>query len=102
MKGQEVRIGTEAKIRSAIVNEERSILISGPEGYQTYQQTTYPVIYILDGETNFNYLSVYHFLSREPFGILPQAILVGITNTHRTRDLTPTAVTVLLRMLIIK
>lgn len=93
VRGQEVRIGIEIKIKSQIVNEDRSILISVPEGYQTYQQTSYPVIYILDGETNFNYLSsVYHYLSREPFGILPQAILVGIPNTDRTRDLTPTAV----------
>lgn len=95
VRGQEVRIGIETKIKSQIVNEDRTILISVPEGYQTYQQTSYPVIYILDGETNFNYLaSVYHYLSREPFGILPQAILVGILNTDRTRDLTPTAVSV--------
>lgn len=88
-----MRIGIETKIKSQIVNEDRSILISVTEGYQTYQETNYPVVYILDGETNFNYLSsVYHYLSREPFGILPQAILVGIPNTDRTRDLTPTAV----------
>ncbi|OOG17999.1 alpha/beta hydrolase [Sphingobacterium sp. CZ-UAM] len=91
--GQQVTIGVEASIRSQIVNEDRSILISVPEGYQTYSKTSYPVIYILDGETNFKYLaSLYHYLSREPSGILPPAILVGIANTDRTRDLTPTAV----------
>ena len=34
--------------------------------------------------------SVYHYLSKEPFGILPQGILVAVANTNRTRDLTPT------------
>ncbi|MFU1855689.1 alpha/beta hydrolase [Sphingobacterium sp. NGMCC 1.201703] len=91
--GQQVTIGVETSIRSHIVNEDRPILISVPEGYQTYSATRYPVIYILDGETNFKYLaSLYHYLSREPSGILPPAILVGIANTDRTRDLTPTAV----------
>ena len=28
--------------------------------------------------------------SKEPFGILPQGILVAVANTNRTRDLTPT------------
>lgn len=54
-------------------------------------KTAYPVIYVLDAENNFNYLSsVYHYLSKEPFGILPQGILVAVANTNRTRDLTPT------------
>ncbi|WP_309362796.1 alpha/beta hydrolase-fold protein [Sphingobacterium sp.] len=90
--GQEIAIGVKTPLQSDILKEERNLLISVPEGYEDGQKTSYPVIYILDGETNFNYLSsMYHYLSREPFGILPQAILVGITNTDRTRDLTPTA-----------
>lgn len=92
VKGQDITIGIKTKLRSEILNEDRTLLISVPESYENSPKTNYPVIYILDGETNFNYLSsVCHYLSREPFGSLPAAILVGITNTDRTRDLTPTA-----------
>ncbi|QQT54577.1 alpha/beta hydrolase [Sphingobacterium multivorum] len=92
VKGQDIAIGIKTQLKSEILNEDRTLLISVPESYENSPKTNYPVIYILDGETNFNYLSsVYHYLSREPFGILPAAILVGITNNDRTRDLTPTA-----------
>ncbi|REC47333.1 alpha/beta hydrolase [Chryseobacterium pennipullorum] len=88
---ENISIGIKIPLKSELLNEERSIWVSLPEGYEQYKKTRYPVIYVLDAENNFNYLSsVYHYLSKEPFGVLPQAILVAIANTDRTRDLTPT------------
>ncbi len=88
---ENISIGVKIPLKSELLHEERSVRVSLPEGYDQYTKTTYPVIYVLDAENNFNYLSsVYHYLSKEPFGVLPQAILVAIANTNRTRDLTPT------------
>lgn len=89
-QSETISIGTKIPMKSEFLHEERSVWVSLPEGYDQYTQTAYPVIYVLDAENNFNYLSsVYHYLSKEPFGVLPQAILVAIANTNRTRDLTP-------------
>ncbi len=89
-QSETISIGTKISMKSEFLHEERSVWVSLPEGYDQYTQTAYPVIYVLDAENNFNYLSsVYHYLSKEPFGVLPQAILVAIANTNRTRDLTP-------------
>ncbi len=88
---ENISIGMKIPLKSEFLHEERSVYVSLPEGYDQYTKTSYPVIYVLDAENNFNYLSsVYQYLSKEPFGILPQAILVAIANTNRTRDLTPT------------
>ena len=87
---ENINIGVKIPLKSEVLNEGRSVWVSLPEGYQK-TKTAYPVIYVLDAENNFNYLSsVYHYLSKEPFGILPQGILVAVANTNRTRDLTPT------------
>ncbi|MGE8555559.1 MAG: alpha/beta hydrolase [Chryseobacterium jejuense] len=88
---EDIKIGVKLPMKSEYLHEERSVWVSLPEGYEQSTKTTYPVIYVLDAENNFNYLStVYQYLSKEPFGVLPQAILVAIANTDRTRDLTPT------------
>ncbi|WP_407478802.1 alpha/beta hydrolase [Elizabethkingia anophelis] len=88
---ENINIGVKIPLKSEVLKEGRSVWVSLPEGYQKDQKTAYPVIYVLDAENNFNYLSsVYHYLSKEPFGILPQGILVAVANTNRTRDLTPT------------
>ncbi|MDE5436732.1 alpha/beta hydrolase [Elizabethkingia meningoseptica] len=88
---QDIRIGKKYNLKSKALNEERAYWIALPEGYEKYSRTKYPVVYLLDAENNFNYFTrVYSYLSREPFGMIPQAIIVGITNTDRTRDLTPT------------
>lgn len=88
---ENINIGVKMPLKSEYLHEERSVWVSLPEGYDQYTKTTYPVIYVLDAENNFNYLStVYQYLSKEPFGVLPQAILVAVANTNRTRDLTPT------------
>jgi predicted alpha/beta superfamily hydrolase len=77
---------------SKILGEKRKIRIQLPSGANAYE--AYPVLYVLDGETlttmvggQVNYLS-------ESYKIIPNLIIVGIDNTDRMRDLTPTADTV--------
>jgi uncharacterized protein len=78
------------QIQSTILKESRSVSISKPDGYDNGTDR-YPVLYVLDGESNFEYTAaIVHFLSENEF--TPEMIVVGINsgvNAHRTRDLTP-------------
>ena len=62
-----------------------------PAGYET-NQLRYPVLYMTDGNAHIGHTSsTVEFLARN--GRMSELIVVGITNTDRTRDLSPTHVT---------
>lgn len=87
-------VGRQQVIASTILHEERSIWIHLPENYGDSSEVGkhYPVIYVLDGEFNFlSTVGVEASFHRGGRNQLPEAIIVGIENTDRTRDLTPTA-----------
>lgn len=85
-----VTIGFKTKIHSDILKEDREILIHVPPGFPAPGKN-YAVAYLLDAEINFSYFStVSAFLSRGLRGRIPELIVVGIVNTGRTKDLTPT------------
>ena len=74
-------------MKSAVLGEERIILIRTPPGYET-NKLSYPVLYMTDGDAHMGHTSsTIEFLTQN--GRLPDLIVVGITNTDRTRDLTP-------------
>ena len=78
------------QIESKIMEETRTILVRTPESY-TRGKLAYPVLYITDGDRQIAHTAaVADFLARE--GRMPEVIIVGINNTDRTRDLTPTKV----------
>ncbi len=75
-------------LNSKVLGEERVILVRTPDGYETNGQR-YPVLYLTDAGQQMNHtISTVEFLARN--GRIPEMIVVGITNTDRTRDLTPT------------
>ena len=85
------------KIRSQILNEDRTLSIALPEDYDKNQKA-YPVLYILDAEAPNEFteaVSAVKDLHAE--GIGPQMIIIGIWNTNRNRDMIPTAVSHRLR-----
>lgn len=83
-----IPIGERFLIRAAPLTEERPILLSLPGSYGT-SRDHYPVLYLLDGDAHFTHTrGTLDFLAR--CGLMPEVILVGIPNTQRTRDLTPT------------
>ena len=85
-KDNRIVIGTADTIYSKILNEKRAILVHVPDGDKTER---YPVLYILDGENHFqSAVAIVEQIS----GIIPNMVIVGITNTDRERDLTPTHV----------
>ena len=80
------------KIYSLILDEERTIYVSLPNGYETAEKA-YPVLYVLDaeGETLFpKCVSTVSELNEK--GFAPQMIVVGIWNTNRNRDMIPESV----------
>jgi len=74
-------------LKSAVLGEERVILVRTPAGYET-NKLSYPVLYMTDGDAHMGHTSsTIEFLTQN--GRIPELIVVGITNTDRTRDLTP-------------
>jgi predicted alpha/beta superfamily hydrolase len=84
-------IGTNHGVYAGQLHENRQIQIALPASYQKYPNQKYPVLYVLDGETQFAFVSaVVSKLSKTPYPDIPEMIVVGIVNTERSRDLTPT------------
>jgi len=86
--GQGYGEGNRITIKSEVLGEERVILVRTPPGYERDGQR-YSVLYLTDGAAHLGHTaSTIEFLSRN--GRMPEMIVVAITNTDRTRDLTPT------------
>ena len=74
-------------LKSTVLGEDRIILVRTPTGYET-NKLSYPVLYMTDGDAHMGHTSsTIEFLTRN--GRMPELIVVGVTNTDRTRDLTP-------------
>ncbi len=83
-----ITIGETAKIQSKVLGEERTILVSTPPNYAQSRER-YPVLYMTDGDAHLTHTrGTIDFLARN--GLMPNLIIVGIANTDRTRDLSPT------------
>lgn len=86
--GPPVTIGEAFQLFAPTLQEERALLLSLPRGYGASLER-YPVLYLLDGDAHFTHTrGTLDFLAQ--CGLMPQMILVGVPNTQRTRDLTPT------------
>jgi predicted alpha/beta superfamily hydrolase len=85
-------IGKRDTVHSKILNEDRRIQVHVPDDYQTYPSQRYPVVYLLDGDGHFpSVMGMIQQLSEiNGNTVFPQMIVVGIPNTNRQRDLTPT------------
>jgi len=89
----QVIIGRIDTIHSNILNEHRKIWIYAPKVNPDagYGKVKYPVVYLLDGDGHFSTVtSMIRQLSEGFTSFFPQMIIVGILNTDRMRDLTPT------------
>jgi predicted alpha/beta superfamily hydrolase len=82
--------GFEEKIRSKILAQERKIWIHIPNsngGNKIKNKGKYPVIYVLDGDDNFNsVVSITEHM--EGSGLCPPMIVVGIVHADRLSELT--------------
>lgn len=89
-------IGSVVDFHSQILNEQRKIWVHVPGSYGagTRAKRKFPVVYLLDAEKNFTgVVGMIDLLSSmNGNNIFPEMIIVGIPNTDRIRDLTPTHV----------
>lgn len=89
-----IEIGTIDSVFSKVLNENRKIWIHLPRSAQRtgFAKQKYPVVYLLDGDAHFtSTVGIIEQLSEINGNTnCPEMIVVGITNTNRNRDLTPT------------
>ena len=86
-------IGTVDSIYSKVLNEQRKIWVSLPSNYGRGLNAAkkYPVIYLLDGDGHCQSVAaLLKQFSTNVNSVSPEMIIVGISNTNRTRDLSPT------------
>ncbi|MBB5646455.1 alpha/beta hydrolase [Pedobacter cryoconitis] len=87
-------LGITDEIQSAQLAEKRSLNIYLPEGYDQDTKMTYPVIYLLDGSANEDFIHIAGLVQYcTMIQVMPKSIVVGIANVDRKRDFTfPTTV----------
>ncbi len=90
-----ITIGHSVNITSQILNEKRTLNIYLPDGYSKTDTTTYPVIYLLDGGMDEDFVHTVGLVQFNTFSWverIPNSIVVGVCNTDRKKDMTfPTA-----------
>lgn len=90
-------LGNVYSIHSNSLNEDRILNIYLPEGYNATDTLKYPVIYLLDGSADEDFIHIVglvQFYSFEWVNLLPKSIVVGIATVDRRRDFTfPTTIT---------
>lgn len=90
---KKIEIGTIESIDSKILNEKRTLNIYLPEGYSEKEATQYPVIYLLDGSLDEDFIHIVGLVQYNTFSWInqiPKSIVVGIANVDRRRDFTTT------------
>ena len=89
-------LGVTDEIQSTELSEKRILNIYLPEGYNKDDTTKYPVIYLLDGSANEDFIHIVglvQFYNFEWINQVPKSIVVGIASVDRVRDFTfPTTV----------
>jgi predicted alpha/beta superfamily hydrolase len=88
---ENIVIGKIDSVQSNILGENRKIWVYVPDGAVNNTER-FPVVYVLDGDGHFSsVVGVTQQLSTINGNTMcPKMIVVGIPNTDRTRDLTPT------------
>ena len=84
-------IGKSELLESKILNEKRTLNIYLPEEYNALDTVKYPVIYVLDGGKEEDWLHVagtVHFNTQPWIARFPRSIVVGIEGNTRRRDFT--------------
>jgi predicted alpha/beta superfamily hydrolase len=91
-------LGETIELQSKLLNEKRTLNIYLPEGYNPKDSIKYPVIYLLDGSADEDFIHIVGLVQYNSFewiNIVPKSIVVGIATVDRRRDFTfPTTIEV--------
>lgn len=89
-------LGVIDEIQSSALSEKRILNIYLPEGYKKNDTTRYPVVYLLDGSADEDFIHVvglYQFNNFPWIARVPASIIIGIASVDRRRDFTyPTTI----------
>ncbi len=89
-------LGIIDEIQSVELSEKRILNIYLPEGYNKNDTTKYPVVYLLDGSADEDFIHIvglYQFNTFPWIDRVPKSIVVGIASVDRRRDFTyPTTI----------
>lgn len=89
-------LGVVEEIPSQQLGEKRILNIYLPDGYEKDKTNRYPVIYLLDGSADEDFIHVVGLVQFNNFpwiNRVPKSIVVGIANVDRKRDFTfPTSI----------
>lgn len=94
IKGAESKpltIGNIDQVYSKVLGENRTLNIYLPEGYNEKDSVKYPVIYVLDGSIDEDFIHIVGIVQYNTFpwvNQIPKSIVVGIANVDRKRDFT--------------
>jgi len=88
---ENIVIGKIDSVQSNILGEKRKIWVHVPDGAANSKER-FPVVYLLDGDGHFSSVvgMIQQLSTINGNTMCPKMIVVGIPNTDRTRDLTPT------------
>lgn len=84
-------LGEILELNSSELAEKRTLNIYLPVGYSRADSSRYPVIYLLDGSADEDFIHVAGLVQFNNFpwiNRLPESIVVGIANINRKRDFT--------------
>ncbi|TAF63556.1 MAG: alpha/beta hydrolase [Cytophagales bacterium] len=84
-------IGKSIKIASTVLGENRVVNVYLPLSYANNPKQTYPVIYLLDGSKDEDFIHIAGIVQFGSFSwihFVPESIVVGIENVDRKRDFT--------------
>ena len=84
-------LGEILEINSSELAEKRTLNIYLPAGYSRADSSRYPVIYLLDGSADEDFIHVAGLVQFNNFpwiNRIPESIVVGIANINRKRDFT--------------
>lgn len=88
---EDFSIGQSITVESNILSEDRTLNIYLPLSYTISSDKDYPVIYLLDGSADEDFIhmaGLIQFLSFSWINAIPETIIVGIANVDRKRDFT--------------
>ncbi len=88
---QPLILGEQLKVSSSVLNENRTVNIYLPPSYQDSVNKEYPVIYLLDGGLDEDFLHIVGITQFHSFPwiqLIEESIVVGIENVDRKRDFT--------------
>lgn len=80
LSAQDICIAERHSIESSVLNETREYLVHLPESYHQSDASSYPVLYLLDGDYNFRYVAGLLDQMSSISGQIPEMILVGIAD----------------------